>query len=89
MSTTTAKRAMERQPEIQRIARTDHGESGRRRVYRARDCEAEGCTNKTRENKPYCVAHIELMPYIQAMKAEVDEENRKERKGGRSKAAEE
>lgn len=33
----------------------------------ARKCDAPGCNETTRENKPYCSGHVTLHPYIQAI----------------------
>lgn len=35
----------------------------------ARSCLAQGCAEATREDKPYCPAHVELNPYVQEILA--------------------
>ena len=33
-------------------------------VQKTRRCDAAGCYELTRENKPFCLEHIELAPYV-------------------------
>ena len=35
----------------------------------ARKCEADGCNQATRENKPFCSDHVDQHPYVQAILA--------------------
>lgn len=38
-------------------------------VYRV--CQAAGCAEVTKEEKPYCVEHLDELPYVQEVKARI------------------
>lgn len=35
-------------------------------------CEAKGCSNSTREHKPFCSNHVDRHPYVQKLLEPVD-----------------
>jgi len=61
------------------------GRHGRRR---ATHCEAAGCSQPTREGKPYCSKHVEEHPYVQELLGKLAdkaaEEGRVQRQGSRA-----
>lgn len=73
----------------------DGGGSGRRRVSRRpprdprdrqpRDrCRAGGCERATTERKPYCIDHLELMPYVANILKQLAERDAQDAAGWRT-----
>ncbi|MGE0708576.1 MAG: hypothetical protein AB7N76_22885 [Planctomycetota bacterium] len=53
-----------------------------------RHCERDGCSQATREGKPFCSEHVEELPYVREVQARIDaresEHQEVERRGARA-----
>ena len=45
--------------------------AGRRPVPAREVCRVQGCGHVTTERKPYCIEHIDRLPYVQELQAEL------------------
>ncbi len=43
-------------------------------------CEAPRCSQRTRDGKPYCPEHVELLPYVQELQAALAEQQAEQRR---------
>lgn len=62
--------------------------SQRRKRKKPRHCDMEGCSQATREGKPYCSDHVEELPYVlevqQRIAAREDEQAEAAKRGARA-----
>jgi len=71
-----------------RILLLDHRRarrSGRRPVQAREHCHAPGCGHPTTERKPYCIIHLDRLPYVKDLQAQLAEREAEEVAAGARK----
>jgi hypothetical protein len=60
-----------KKPRLMTLDRRQSQRAGRRPVPAREACHVPGCGRATTERKPYCIEHIDRLPYVQELQAEL------------------
>lgn len=58
-------------PRLMTLDRRQSRRAGRRPVPAREACHVDGCGRPTTERKPYCIEHIDRLPYVQELQAQL------------------
>jgi hypothetical protein len=60
-----------KKPRLMTLERRQGRRSGRRPVPAREACHVPGCGHPTTERKPYCIDHIDRLPYVKELQAQL------------------